>query len=146
MIINYFNRPPSIEEHARPHAGVVRGKPDLGWSTENEHEHYRLRVPGKHRLFYLFFIKYIILGSIEKKHKVTNVIVNHLIIHFFSFQKSLPPNTLGRVCADYNEKHHISPDSRDEVHFVDDPDLAYVMQRYRLIPSFLFFYSFIFQS
>lgn len=49
----------------------------------------------------------------------------------FDYLKSLPPNTFGRVCAEYNEKHHISPDSRDSVHFVDDPDLAYVMQRYR---------------
>lgn len=49
----------------------------------------------------------------------------------FDYLKSLPPNTFGRVCAEYNDKHHITPDTRDSVHFVDDPDLAYVMQRYR---------------
>ena len=52
-------------------------------------------------------------------------------------QKSLPPNTLGRVCTDYNEKYNITLDARDPVHFVDDPELAYVMRRYRLLHLFI---------
>lgn len=45
--------------------------------------------------------------------------------------RSLPPNTLGNVYFRYNEKHKISPDEREIVHFVDDSELAFVMQRYR---------------
>jgi len=43
----------------------------------------------------------------------------------------LPRNTLGYHYAAFMEAHRISPDSRDQVTFVDDPVLAYVMTRYR---------------
>ena len=49
----------------------------------------------------------------------------------FDALKSLPPNTLGHSYAAYCEEQKITPDSRDPVNFVDDPDLAYVMTRYR---------------
>jgi len=49
----------------------------------------------------------------------------------------LPENTLGRVVADFNAKHKISPDTRAVVQFVDDPELAYVMQRYREVHDLL---------
>merc|ERR1712179_659543 len=43
----------------------------------------------------------------------------------------LPSNTLGDHYAAFMESNKISPDTRDEVTFVDDPVLAYVMTRYR---------------
>ena len=43
----------------------------------------------------------------------------------------LPPNTLGYQYAIFMERNNISPDTRTEVTFVDDPVLAYVMTRYR---------------
>ena len=43
----------------------------------------------------------------------------------------LGPNTLGHHYASFMERNKISPDSRTEVMFVDDPELAYVMTRYR---------------
>jgi len=43
----------------------------------------------------------------------------------------LPSNTLGYHYAAFMESNKISPDTRDEVTFVDDPVLAYVMTRYR---------------
>ena len=49
----------------------------------------------------------------------------------FDALRGLAPGSLGRVYADYNDYYNISPDSRDPVRFVDDPDLAYVLQRYR---------------
>jgi len=49
----------------------------------------------------------------------------------FDQLRSLPTNTLGAVYAAYNDTQRITPDSRDEVQFVDDATLAYVMQRYR---------------
>ncbi|XP_050359147.1 ubiquinone biosynthesis protein COQ4 homolog, mitochondrial [Nymphalis io] len=43
----------------------------------------------------------------------------------------LPEETLGRVYADFMKENGISADSRLPVQFIKDPDLAYVMQRYR---------------
>jgi len=50
---------------------------------------------------------------------------------------NLPENTLGKVVSDFNKKHKISPDTRATVQFVDDPELAYVMQRYREVHDLL---------
>ncbi|KAI5642509.1 coenzyme Q (ubiquinone) biosynthesis protein coq4 domain-containing protein [Phthorimaea operculella] len=44
---------------------------------------------------------------------------------------SLPENTLGRVYADFMRENKITADSRLPVQFIQDPELAYVMQRYR---------------
>ncbi|CAM9680694.1 unnamed protein product, partial [Choristocarpus tenellus] len=44
---------------------------------------------------------------------------------------ALPKGSLGRSYSDFMGKYGFSPDSRSQVRFVDDPDLAYVMQRYR---------------
>ena len=44
---------------------------------------------------------------------------------------NLPPNTLGHNYASFMRRNKISPDSRTEVRFVDDSELAYVMTRYR---------------
>ena len=45
--------------------------------------------------------------------------------------RNLPEGSLGRSYVNYNDYHGISPDSRAQVQFVDDEELAYVMQRYR---------------
>ncbi len=49
----------------------------------------------------------------------------------FDALRSLPEGSLGRTYADYSDYHRISPDTREPVRFVDDPELAYVLQRYR---------------
>ncbi|XP_071802370.1 ubiquinone biosynthesis protein COQ4 homolog, mitochondrial-like isoform X1 [Asterias amurensis] len=49
---------------------------------------------------------------------------------------SLPEGTLGREYVDFMKKNKITSDTRTSVQFVDDPDLAYVMQRYREIHDF----------
>ncbi|XP_030022664.2 ubiquinone biosynthesis protein COQ4 homolog, mitochondrial [Manduca sexta] len=50
-----------------------------------------------------------------------------------SFEKlsQMPINTLGRVYADFMKENNITADSRLPVQFIADPELAYVMQRYR---------------
>lgn len=50
-----------------------------------------------------------------------------------SFDKlaEMPENTLGRVYADFMTENNITADSRLPVQFIEDPELAYVMQRYR---------------
>jgi len=42
-----------------------------------------------------------------------------------------PPDTLGGIYFAFMKKYNLSPDARDKVKFVDDPELAYVMTRYR---------------
>ncbi|XP_057334877.1 ubiquinone biosynthesis protein COQ4 homolog, mitochondrial-like isoform X2 [Microplitis mediator] len=49
----------------------------------------------------------------------------------FSQLKELPDNTLGKIYYDFLSVNKVSPDSRDDVKFIDDTELAYVMQRYR---------------
>jgi len=44
---------------------------------------------------------------------------------------SLPENTFGYAYAKFLKERGFSPDERPDVHYVDDPELAYVMLRYR---------------
>ena len=44
---------------------------------------------------------------------------------------NLPSDSLGRTYVNFLENNKVTPDSRLAVQFVDDPELAYVMQRYR---------------
>ncbi|KAL6259703.1 hypothetical protein P5V15_009618 [Pogonomyrmex californicus] len=48
-----------------------------------------------------------------------------------SYLKDLPPGTVGRTYRDFLDDNNVSPDDRLAVQFVDDTELAYVMQRYR---------------
>ncbi|KAK2586468.1 hypothetical protein KPH14_010740 [Odynerus spinipes] len=45
--------------------------------------------------------------------------------------KNLPEGTLGKTYSDFLEVNKVTPDSRAPTRFVDDIELAYVMQRYR---------------
>lgn len=45
--------------------------------------------------------------------------------------RKLPADSLGRTYINFLEDNKVTPDSRLPVQFVDDPELAYVMQRYR---------------
>ncbi|KAJ7081847.1 putative COQ4 protein, responsible for restoring ubiquinone biosynthesis [Mycena belliarum] len=42
-----------------------------------------------------------------------------------------PEGTLGRAYITWLERCGVTPDTREPVHYIDDPELAYVMQRYR---------------
>ncbi|KAI0080973.1 coenzyme Q biosynthesis Coq4 [Panus rudis PR-1116 ss-1] len=43
----------------------------------------------------------------------------------------LPEGSVGRAYITWLERTGVTPDTREPVHYVDDPELAYVMQRYR---------------
>ncbi|TFK92696.1 ubiquinone biosynthesis protein COQ4 mitochondrial [Polyporus arcularius HHB13444] len=43
----------------------------------------------------------------------------------------LPEGTFGHAYVTWLERCGVTPDTREPVHYVDDPELAYVMQRYR---------------
>lgn len=50
--------------------------------------------------------------------------------------RNLPEGTLGRGYVNYMDSHGFSADERSIVRFMDDPDLAYVMARYRQVHDF----------
>ncbi|KAL8994905.1 MAG: hypothetical protein Q9169_005241 [Polycauliona sp. 2 TL-2023] len=45
--------------------------------------------------------------------------------------RTLPENSVGRAYASWLDKEGVSPDTRDQVRYIDDEECAYVMQRYR---------------
>lgn len=47
------------------------------------------------------------------------------------YLRSLPENTVGRAYVDWLDREGVSPDTRDNVRYIDDEECAYVMQRYR---------------
>lgn len=49
----------------------------------------------------------------------------------FDYLRSLPSNTLGRAYVRFMDEHGYDPSERSQVRYVDNPELAYTMQRYR---------------
>jgi ubiquinone biosynthesis protein COQ4 len=47
--------------------------------------------------------------------------------------RAMPAGSLGAAYALFLDRHGFDPDERSPVRFVDDPDLAYVMLRYRQV-------------
>ncbi|GAA5971002.1 hypothetical protein JCM8115_004769 [Rhodotorula mucilaginosa] len=43
----------------------------------------------------------------------------------------LAPGTFGKAYYDWLRRNKVTPDTRDPVRYIDDPELAYIMQRYR---------------
>lgn len=48
-----------------------------------------------------------------------------------NYLRNLPGNTVGRQYVEWLDREHVSPDTRLDVRFLDNPECAYVMQRYR---------------
>lgn len=47
------------------------------------------------------------------------------------YLRSLPENFVGHTYAAWLDREGVSPDTRDNVQYIDDEECAYVMQRYR---------------
>lgn len=45
--------------------------------------------------------------------------------------RKLPENSVGYAYAAWLDREGVTPDTRDQVRYIDDPEEAYVMQRYR---------------
>ena len=45
--------------------------------------------------------------------------------------RKLPENSVGRTYAAWLDREGVTPDTRDDVRYIDDAEEAYVMQRYR---------------
>ncbi|KAJ5692185.1 hypothetical protein N7462_001608 [Penicillium macrosclerotiorum] len=48
-----------------------------------------------------------------------------------AYLRTLPENSVGRTYAKWLDREGVSPDTRDNVQYIDDEECAYVMQRYR---------------
>ncbi|XP_054721612.1 ubiquinone biosynthesis protein COQ4 homolog, mitochondrial-like [Uloborus diversus] len=55
----------------------------------------------------------------------------------FQYLKSLPAGTFGHAYMKFLNDNKVTPDTRQPVHFVDDVDLAYIIQRYREVHDFV---------
>ena len=51
-----------------------------------------------------------------------------LDVHYL---RSLPEGTVGKAYVDWLDREGVTPDTRDDVRYIDDEECAYVMQRYR---------------
>lgn len=51
--------------------------------------------------------------------------------------RRLPETSLGRAYAAWLDREGVTPDTRDPVRYIDDPEEAYVMQRYRETHDFI---------
>lgn len=51
--------------------------------------------------------------------------------------RQLPDNTVGRAYAAWLDREGVTPDTRDAVRYIDDPEEAFVMQRYRETHDFI---------
>ncbi|KAK9860919.1 hypothetical protein MYU51_006317 [Penicillium brevicompactum] len=47
------------------------------------------------------------------------------------YLRTLPENSVGRTYAKWLDREGVSPDTRDNVQYIDNEECAYVMQRYR---------------
>lgn len=62
---------------------------------------------------------------LEEKPRINSKTVN------FDSLSQMKENTVGRIYADFMRDNNITADSRLPVQFISDPEMAYVMQRYR---------------
>ena len=67
---------------------------------------------------------------LEQKPRVNTSTIN------LEYLRKLPSNTFGHAYAAFLDRYGYNPDERALVKFVEQPELAYVMQRYREVHDF----------
>ena len=76
------------------------------------------------------------IHSRMERHPVGRAVLHdrpQITSHTLDGLRGLPSHTLGGAYAAFLKEHAFDPDERAPVRFVDDADLAYVMQRYRQV-------------
>lgn len=63
-------------------------------------------------------------------------IINTRTIDFDELKRTCGPGTFGQVYTSWLEAQDVTPDTRCDVKYVDDEELAYVIKRYREIHDF----------
>lgn len=64
-------------------------------------------------------------------HETGKVILQERPIVSQSILGDYPKGTFGCAYNEFMKRHQFDPDSRDEVKYISDPELAYIMKRYR---------------
>jgi ubiquinone biosynthesis protein COQ4 len=84
---------------------------------------------------YLPKIQKMMLADLEARQILLDKpVINSTTINLTELIK-YPEQTFGRQYVEFLHANNITPDSRKPVHFIEDPELAYVMRRYREIHS-----------
>lgn len=82
------------------------------------------------------FMKKVFLSNIEgRKLLKDKPLITNKELNIYKL-RTLPDNTLGRVYMNYMDSHAFSADERPTVKYHDDPELAYLMARYRQVHDF----------
>eukprot|EP00939_MAST-03C_sp_MAST-3C-sp1_P003512 g3512.t1 len=63
-------------------------------------------------------------------------VIREETIDLAALREKARPGTLGRGYVDFMDSHGFSPNERKPVQYVEDPELAYVMRRYREVHDF----------
>lgn len=63
-------------------------------------------------------------------------LVDNASVDIEHFSATLAPNTFGHQYAAFMKGHGFDPDGRAAIKYIDDPDLAYIMLRYRQCHDF----------
>ncbi|KAI8143123.1 ubiquinone biosynthesis protein Coq4 [Fennellomyces sp. T-0311] len=63
-------------------------------------------------------------------------IINTTTVDFPMLRETCKPGTFGHLYVSWLDTEGVTPDTREPVHFIDDEELAYVMQRYRQCHDF----------
>lgn len=62
---------------------------------------------------------------LKEKPRITSTSLN------LDYLRALPSNTIGNTYIQWLDREGVSPDTRVQVKFIDNPELAYIYQRYR---------------
>lgn len=62
---------------------------------------------------------------LKEKPRITSTSLN------LEYLRALPPNTIGHTYIKWLDREGVSPDTRVSVRYINDPELAYIFQRYR---------------
>ncbi len=131
-----LNRPPPNYPGHVPLTLVERGALALGsafGSLRNPHRHDLIAALGEAtaKPYFISRLRKAMLANptgrriLHDKPRITSQTMS------LEKLRQLPENTVGRAYAAWLDREGVTPDTRDQVRYIDDPEEAYAMQRYR---------------
>ncbi|KAK5001462.1 Ubiquinone biosynthesis protein, partial [Cryomyces antarcticus] len=131
-----FNRPPPNYEGHVPLTTVERGALAVGsavMSLINPRRGDLIAALGEATAtpYFIYRLRNAMLSSptgrriLRDRPRITSQTMS------MTYLRTLPENSVGRSYAAWLDREGVSPDTRDQVKYIDDEECAYVMQRYR---------------
>ncbi|KAK0894936.1 Ubiquinone biosynthesis protein [Friedmanniomyces endolithicus] len=131
-----LNRPPPNYPGHVPLTLVERGALALGsafGSLRNPHRHDLIAALGEAtaKPYFISRLRKAMLANptgrriLHDKPRITSQTMS------LEKLRQLPENTVGGAYAAWLDREGVTPDTRDQVRYIDDPEEAYAMQRYR---------------